>query len=56
MLDYTIDVDFGEVYGAEFSFLKGQVPVSVMLAEGSEITVENKKRIEKGPTTKAIAH
>ena len=47
VLDYTIDVDFGDVYGPEFSFLSRQTPASVMLAEGSEITVENKKRIEK---------
>lgn len=56
VLDYSIDVDFGEVYGAEFSFLNGQSPVSVMLAEGSEITVESKKRIEKHPVANALAH
>ena len=53
VLDYTIDVDFGDVYGAEFSFLNEQAPVSVMLAEGSEITVENKKKIEKRPTAES---
>ncbi len=56
VLDYTIDVDFGDVYGAEFSFLNERAPVSVMLAEGSEITVENKKKIKKRPAAKAIAH
>jgi uncharacterized protein len=40
-----IDVDFGEVYGKEFSFLSGQEPNSIMLAEGSEITVEGKQII-----------
>jgi len=44
--DYTIDVDFGAVYGTKFSCLTGQQPASVMLAEGSEITVEKKKKIK----------
>ncbi len=43
--EYDIDVDFGAVYGPEFEFLSKAQPVSVMLAEGSEITVENKKTI-----------
>jgi uncharacterized protein YqjF (DUF2071 family) len=42
---HEIDVDFGAVYGTEFSQLTTQPPTSVMLAEGSQITVENKKRI-----------
>ena len=37
--EHTIDVDFGVVYGQSFSFLTTLQPVSVMLAEGSEITV-----------------
>lgn len=45
--DFEIDVDFGIVYGKEFQFLNGLEPDSVMLAEGSEITVENKRRISK---------
>ncbi len=44
--DYEIDIDFGAVYGKEFEFLNSTNPVSVMLAEGSEITVENKKTIK----------
>lgn len=36
---YSIDVDFGSVYGKEFEFLKHAVPKSVFLAEGSEIKV-----------------
>lgn len=43
--NYEIDVDFGAVYGAQFEFLNSTNPASVMLAEGSEITVENKKTI-----------
>lgn len=42
---YDIAVDFGAVYGPDFGFLNGEQPVSVMLAEGSEITVESKRVI-----------
>lgn len=42
---YTIDVDFGWVYGDKFDFLNEAQPVSVMLAEGSEITVEKAQKI-----------
>jgi hypothetical protein len=38
-------VDFGKVYGRKFEFLNSLKPDSVMLAEGSEITVEKKIRI-----------
>lgn len=43
--NYAIDVDFGKVYGSEFSFLSTEKPVSVFLAEGSEIKVKAGKRI-----------
>jgi hypothetical protein len=39
---FKIEVDFGKVYGKKFHFLSDIKPVSVMLAEGSEITVEQK--------------
>lgn len=42
--DYRITVDFGEVYGKQFDFLKNEKPLSVFLAEGSEIKV-NEGRI-----------
>lgn len=42
---YQIDVDFEKTYGEKFAFLNNQTPDSVMLAEGSEITVEGKRRI-----------
>lgn len=42
---YNIDVDFGLTYGESFSCLTKQQPVSVMLAEGSEISVERKRII-----------
>jgi uncharacterized protein YqjF (DUF2071 family) len=44
--DYEINVDFGAVYGAEFEVLNTVSPNSVMLAEGSEITVEGKRTIK----------
>ena len=37
-----IDVDFERVYGLQFASLTRQNPHSVMMAEGSVITVENK--------------
>lgn len=37
--DYKIAVDFGLVYGADFSFLNNAVPASVFLADGSPIEV-----------------
>jgi uncharacterized protein len=40
---HRIDADFGMIYGKDFAFLNGEEPVSVMLAEGSEITVERKR-------------
>lgn len=44
--DYSVDVDFGKVYGSDFAFLKGEKPVSVYLAEGSEIQVKQGARIK----------
>lgn len=46
--DFEIKVDFGINYGNEFQFLSAKEPNSVMLAEGSVITVENKRKIEVG--------
>jgi uncharacterized protein YqjF (DUF2071 family) len=43
--NYQINVDFAACYGEEFGFLSNEKPFSVMLAEGSKISVENKKRI-----------
>ena len=40
-----INVDFGAVYGTDFEFINRLKPNSVMLIEGSEITVENKTKI-----------
>ncbi len=40
--DYELNVDFGNTYGDEWSVLNETQSTSVMLAEGSEITVEKK--------------
>ncbi len=47
VVDYEINVDFGSIFGNEFQFLSKRKPTSIMLAEGSEITVEKKRKIEK---------
>jgi len=46
VINYDINVDFGALYDERFSILNETSPKSVMLAEGSAITVENKKTIQ----------
>lgn len=45
VLSTEVNVDFELTYGPEFKFLNKLQPASVMLAEGSEITIENKQII-----------
>lgn len=45
VIDREVSVDFTKTYGTKFSFLNKLEPASVMLAEGSKITVEVKKGI-----------
>jgi hypothetical protein len=45
VIAHDIQVDFGRVYGQEFAVLNNMSPQSVMLAEGSEIRVENKRTL-----------
>lgn len=40
---HHVEVDFNAVYGKDFASLNSQQPISVMLAEGSEIEVRTKK-------------
>ncbi|GAB4342526.1 MAG: DUF2071 domain-containing protein [Flammeovirgaceae bacterium] len=40
IIDYHIEVDFSMVYGENFGFLNHQKPISIFLAEGSEIVVK----------------
>lgn len=41
--DYAIHCDFESMYGQDFSFLQNNKPDSVILAEGSEVTVKWKR-------------
>jgi len=43
---YKIEADFGLIYGDAFKFLNAQQPVSVMLAEGSDVSIERKNVID----------
>ncbi len=43
--EFQLEVDFKLNYGTDFEILNQLQPISVFLAEGSEITVENKKTI-----------
>lgn len=43
--NYSIDVDFRQVYGDAFGFLSKEKPKSVFLAEGSEIKVLDGRKI-----------
>ena len=45
---HTLDVDFRATYGEAFAFLDNREPESVMLAEGSPITVEKRQIIRIG--------
>ena len=44
--DFDLFVDYKLTYGNKFEFLNNLMPVSVMLAEGSEITVESAKTLK----------
>ncbi|RFS14720.1 DUF2071 domain-containing protein [Emticicia sp. C21] len=44
--DYQIQCNFSELYGPDFAFLKDTKPTSVLLAEGSEISVLKGKTIK----------
>lgn len=46
IIDYHINVDFTATYGEEFAFLSTQNPLSVLLAEGSDISVGNKSKLQ----------
>ncbi|MBK8952349.1 MAG: DUF2071 domain-containing protein [Chitinophagaceae bacterium] len=39
VIDYSVQCDFKSMYGNDFSFLKNQTPDSVIIAEGSPVTV-----------------
>lgn len=43
VIDYSIDCDFVSMYGSDFSFLRNQQPDSVIIAEGSPVSVKWKR-------------
>jgi len=43
--NHELKIDFKKIYGKDFGFLNDQKPISVMLAEGSEIQVKTKKNL-----------
>jgi uncharacterized protein YqjF (DUF2071 family) len=45
ILQHSIDVDFGALYGSGFASLSKQEPESILLAEGSEIEVRAGERV-----------
>ncbi len=45
VLEQTIDVDFGALYGSGFADLAGRAPESILLAEGSKISVKAGTRL-----------
>jgi uncharacterized protein YqjF (DUF2071 family) len=48
-----VELDFGIVYGPEWSFLTGAVPEHVALAEGSPVTVHLSERLAAVPPKRA---
>jgi uncharacterized protein YqjF (DUF2071 family) len=44
--DYSIRVNFANTYGPEFAFMQNMKPVSVYLAEGSDILVKQGRKIK----------
>jgi uncharacterized protein len=45
-LDYKIDCNFESIYGSEFTFLNKEKPISVFLAEGSDIEVKDGRKLD----------
>lgn len=45
VVDFNVDMNFEENYGKRFKSLQTSEPTSVILAEGSEVSVKNKRTI-----------
>lgn len=45
VLDHSINVDFEQTYGADFAFLNDLTPESIMMAYGSRVSIENKRKL-----------
>jgi uncharacterized protein YqjF (DUF2071 family) len=46
VISYSVDCDFGMLYGDEFSFLNDEKPESVLMTKGSEIRAHHKRDLE----------
>lgn len=46
--EFTVDLDYEQVYGEEFAMLNQTKPASAFLADGSEIAVYDGVRLKKG--------
>lgn len=46
VINHNINIDFKNTYGTDFEFLQNKKPTSVFLAEGSQITVQNKRKLQ----------
>ncbi|OMQ10121.1 hypothetical protein BXU01_15285 [[Flexibacter] sp. ATCC 35103] len=46
VLNHNVDINFSETYGTDFEFLQNKKPTSVFLAKGSQITVQNKRKLQ----------
>jgi len=54
VVNHKIDIDFEKNYGSDFGFLQTQKPTSVFLAQGSKITVKNKRKLQMPPVLKEM--
>jgi hypothetical protein len=45
VLDFQIKVDFEQTYGAEFAVLNTLEPETVIMAHGSRVSIENKRKL-----------
>ncbi|MFD2939462.1 YqjF family protein [Flavobacterium notoginsengisoli] len=54
VLNHRIAIDFEKNYGSDFGFLQTQKPISVFLAEGSKITVKNKRKLQLIPVEEEL--
>lgn len=46
VVSYSIDCDFGALYGEEFSFLNNEKPKSVLMTKGSQINLRHKMELD----------
>lgn len=44
--NYQLKIDFYTTYGKDFAYLNNKSPISIMLAEGSEVEVKTKRYID----------